>query len=147
MERLEIKNDILYIADDQQEYQMTLSAIDIACTDGYVINLKLYDGSQAYLHPEYEFVREDFNTLVKLLTQYSNFYQCDGYMVINLETLQELELVEEKNSWGYYDLNMRFERMKSGLASKNLQGQIKTQKEILQAKQNYEEMINSVLGD
>jgi len=98
MERLEIKSDILYIADNQQEYQMTLSAIDIACTDGYVINLKLYDGSQAYLHPDYEFVKEDFNKLAKLLTQHLNFYQCDGYMVINLETLQELELIEIKTN-------------------------------------------------
>ena len=147
MQRLEIKNDILYIADDQKEYQITLNAIDIACTDGYVINLKLYDGSQAFLHPENKESREEFNTLVKLLTQYCNFYQCDGYMVINLENLDEVSIDEEKTHWGYYNLDMRFGQMKGGLASKNLDSLKDTKEYILNAKENYLEMVNSVLGE
>ena len=137
MERLEIKNDILYIADDQREYQVMLNAIDIACTDGYVINLKLCDGSQAYLHPEHSKIREEFNALVELLTQYNNFYQCDGYMVINLENLDEVSIDEEKTNWGYYNLDMRFGHMKGGLASRNLEGLKKTQEEVIEAKRNY----------
>lgn len=146
MEKLEIKNDILYIADDQKEYQITLNAIDIACTDGFIINLKLYDGSQAYLHPEYEFVKEEFNALVQLLTQHSNFYQCDGYMVINLENLQEVGINTEKTHWDYYNLDMRFKRMKGGLASKKLDSLRKTEEEIIQAKQNYDATINNTVG-
>ena len=145
MKKLEIKDNILHIDDGQKYYQITLNAIDIACTDGFVINLKLFDGRQAFLHPENKESREEFNALVKLLTEYANFYQCDGYMVINLENLQELTLHEEKNSWGYYDLNMRFRRMKGGLASRGLEGLKKTQEEILQAKQNYDAMINNTL--
>ena len=147
MEKLEIKDDILHIDDGQKCWSAELEAIDIACTDGYVINLKFSNGNQAFLHSEINQGIEDFNQLVKFLTQYNNFYQCDGYMVINLENLQEIELKEEKNSWGYYDLNMRFGKMKGGLASKNLEGQRKTQEEIIEAKRNYDEMINSILGD
>lgn len=143
MEKLEIKDDVLIIDDGQQCWNAELGAIDIACTDGLVINLKFSNGKQAYLKPGVDLLKEDFNRLVSLLTQYNNFYQCDGYMVINLENLQELTLKEEKNSWGYYDLNMRFRRMKGGLASKDLEKQRETMKDILQAKQNYEEMINS----
>ena len=145
MKKLEIKNDVLIIDDGQKCWNAELEAIDIACTDGFVINLKFSNGKQAFLHPENKQSREEFDELVKLLTQYSNFYQCDGFVVINLENLQELELKEEKNSWGYYDLNMRFKRMKGGLTSKDLEKQRETMKEILQAKQNYEEMINSTL--
>ena len=145
MKKLEIKNDVLIIDDGQKCWNADLDVIDIACTDGFVINLKFSNGKQAFLHPENKQSREEFDELVKLLTQYSNFYQCDGFVVINLENLQELELKEEKNSWGYYDLNMRFKRMKGGLTSKDLEKQRETMKEILQAKQNYEEMINSTL--
>ena len=144
MKQLEIKKDILYIDDGQKCFQIMLNAIDIACTDGFVINLKLFDGRQAFLHPENKQNTDEFNTLVELLTQHNCFYQCDGYMVINLENLQETKLKEEKNSWGYYDLIMRFDRMKGGLASKNLEGLRKTQEDIIQAKQNYDAMINNV---
>ena len=146
MEKLEIKDNVLIIDDGQKCWSAELEAIDIACTDGYVINLKFSNGNQAFLHSEINQGKEDFNQLVKLLTQYCNFYQCDGYMVINLENLQETELKEEKNSWGYYDLNMRFKRMKGGLTSKDLEGQRKTQQDILEAKRNYDEMINNTLG-
>ena len=143
MEKLEIKDNVLIIDDGQKCWNAELDAIDIACTDGFVINLKFSNGKQAFLHPKNKESREEFDTLVKLLTQYNNFYQCDGYMVINLENLQELTLKEEKNSWGYYDLNMRFKRMKGGLASRSLEGLKKTQEEIFTAKQNYDAMINS----
>ncbi len=146
MERLEIKDDILYIDDGQHAYQAMLNAIDIACTDGYVINLKFFDGRQAYLHPENTESREEFNALVELLTQYNNFYQCDGYMVINLENLYEVGIDEEKTHWGYYNLDMRFQRMKGGLASKNLEGLKQTKEEILQAKQTYEDTKGTYLS-
>ena len=61
MEKLEIKDNILHIDDGQKYYQITLNAIDIACTDGFVINLKLYDGKQAFLHPENKESREEFS--------------------------------------------------------------------------------------
>lgn len=147
MKKLEIKNDVLIIDDGQKCWNAELGAIDIACTDGFVINLKFANGNQAFLHPENKQSHEEFDELVKLLTQRNNFYQCDGFVVINLENLQELNLQEEKNSWGYYDLNMRFKRMKGGLTSKDLEKQRETMKEILQAKQNYEEMSNSILGE
>ena len=146
MEKLEIKDNVLIIDDGQQCCYAELEAIDIACTDGFVINLKFDNGKQAFLHPEKNQIEAEFNCLVKLLTQYCNFYQCDGNMVINLENLEELTLKEEKNSWGYYDLNMRFRRMKGGLASKNLDDLKETKEDILNAKENYEEMINSVFG-
>lgn len=145
MKKLEIKENVLIIDDGQKCFNIELGAIDIACTDGCVINLKLYDGRQAFLHPENKQSREEFNILVELLTEYNNFYQCDGFMVINLDTLQEVILDETPNSWGYYDLNMRFERMKGGLASKDLEKQRKTQEDILQAKQNYDAMINNTI--
>lgn len=145
MEKLEIKDNILHIDDGRKYYQITLNAIDIACTDGFVINLKLYDGKQAFLHPENKESREKFNTLVELLTEHNNFYQCDGYIVINLENLQEVNLHEEKNSWGYFNLDMKFELMKGGLASKNLEGLKMTKEDILQAKQNYDEMISNTI--
>ena len=138
MEKLEIKDDVLIIDDGQKCWNAELEAIDIACTDGFVINLKFSNGKQAFLHPANKQSHEEFDALVKLLTQYSNFYQCDGFVVINLENLQELTLQEEKNSWGYYDLNMRFRRMKGGLASKNLEGLQKTKNEIIEAKRNYD---------
>ena len=147
MEKLEIKDNVLIIDDGQKCWNAELDAIDIACTDGFVINLKFCNGKQAFLHPENKQSREEFNELVKLLTQYVNFYQCDGFVVINLENLQEITLQEEKNSWGYYNLDMRFRRMKGGLASKDLEKQKQTMKEILQAKQNYDEMINSTVGE
>ncbi len=146
MQKLEIKDNVLIIDDGQKCFNIELGAIDIACTDGFVINLKLYDGRQAFLHPENKQSREEFDTLVELLTQYNNFYQCDGFMVINLENLQELTLEEKPNSWGYYDLNMRFRRMKGGLASKNLEKQRETMEDILQAKQNYDEMLNNSIN-
>jgi len=144
MEKLEIKDNVLIIDDGQTCWNAELGAIDIACTDGFLINLKFSNGQQAFLHPENKQSHEEFDALVNLLTQYDNFYQCDGYMVINLENLQELTLDEEKNSWGYYDLNMIFKQMKGGLASRSLEGLRKTQEEILQAKQNYDERINGV---
>lgn len=147
MEKLEIKDNVLIIDDGQTCWNAELDAIDIACTDGFVINLKFCNGKQAFLHPENKESREEFNALVNLLTQYDNFYQCDGYMVINLENLQELTLDEEKNSWGYYDLVMRFKQMKGGLASRSLEGLRKTQEEILQAKQNYDTMVNIIVGE
>lgn len=145
MEKLEITDNVLHIDDGQNYYKVELGAIDIACTDGYVINLKFFDGDQAFLHPANKQSHEEFDLLVKLLKQYVNFYQCDGYMVINLETLQELELHEEKNSWGYYDLDMRFRRMKGGLTSKDLEKQRETMKDILLAKQNFDEIIDNIL--
>ena len=147
MEKLEIKDNVLIIDDGQTCCNAELEAIDIACTDGFVINLKFDNGKQAFLHPEKNQIEAEFNCLVKLLTQYCNFYQCDGNMVINLENLEELTLKEEKNSWGYYDLNMRFRRMKGGLASNNLKSLVETKEDILNAKENYEEMVNRVLGD
>ena len=147
MKKLEIKDYVLHIDDGQKYFQAELGAIDIACTDGFVINLKFSNGNQAFLHPENKKSTEEFDALVNLLTKENNFYQCDGFMVINLENLQETELKEEKNSWGYYDLNMRFRKMKGGLASKDLEKQRKTQEEILNAKQNYDEMVNSTLGE
>ena len=147
MKKLEIKDNVLIIDDGQKCFNIELGAIDIACTDGYVINLKLFDGRQAFLHPENKQSREEFNTLVELLTEHNNFYQCGGYMVINLQNLKEVTLHEEPNFWGYYDLNMRFERIKGGLASKDLETQRKTQEEILQAKQNYDAMVNSAVGE
>jgi len=145
VEKLEIKNNVLIIDDGQKCWNAELEAIDIACTDGFVINLKFSNGKQAFLHPENKQNYEEFDALVKLLTQHSNFYQCAGFMVINLENLQESTLQEEKNSWGYYNLNMIFKRMKGGLASKNLEGLKKTQEEILQAKQNYDEIVNNTI--
>lgn len=145
MKKLEITNDVLIIDDGQKCWNAELGAIDIACTDGFVINLKFANGNQAFLHPENKQNHEEFDALVELLTQRNNFYQCDGYMVINLDNLQEVKLNESKNNWGYYNLYMHFGYMKGGLASKNLEGLKQTQEEILQAKQNYEEMINSTL--
>lgn len=145
MEILEIKDNVLIIDDGQKCWNAELEAIDIACIDGFVINLKFSNGKQAYLKPGIDLVKEDFNRLVSLLTQYNNFYQCDGYMVINLENLEEVSIDENKTHWGYYNLDMVFRKMKGGLASKDLEKQKQTMKEILQAKQNYEEMINSTL--
>ena len=145
MEKLEIIDDVLHIDDGQTYCKAHLDVIEIACFDGFIINLKFYNGQQAFLHPKNKKSSEEFDDLVKLLTHHKNFYQCDGYMVINLETLQDLELKEEKNLWGYYSLKMKFRYMKDGLASKNLEDLKQTQEEILQAKQNYEEMINRTL--
>ena len=144
MEILEIKDNVLIIDDGQNCWNAELGAIDIACTDGLIINLKFSNGKQAFMHPGPDLVKEDFKTLVNLLTQYNNFYQCDGYMVINLENLEEVSIDENKTHWGYYNLDMVFRKMKGGLASKDLEKQKQTMEEILQAKQNYEAMINSV---
>ena len=146
MKQLEIKDNVLIIDDGQKCFNIELGAIDIACTDGFVINLKLFDGRQAFLHPENKESREEFNALVELLTKYANFYQCDGNMVINLETLQEASIDQEKTHWGYYNLDMIFERMKGGLASRNLEDLRKTKEEILQAKLSYEETKNIALN-
>ena len=147
MEKLEINDNVLIIDDGQKCWNAELGAIDIVCTDGYVINLKFSNGKQAFLHPENPKSREEFNHLVKLLTQYYNFYQCDGYMVINLENLDEVTIDEEKTHWGYYNLDMRFGQMKGGLASKNLDSLKDTKEDILNAKENYLEMVNSMLGE
>ena len=145
MQKLEIKDNILIIDDGQKCWNAELGEIDIACTDGFVINLKFSNGKQAFLHPENKQSHEEFDVLVKLLTQYVNFYQCDGFVVINLENLQETTLDENKNSWGYYNLDLRFRRMKGGLASKDIESLIHTKNEILLAKQNYDAMINSTM--
>ena len=40
MKKLEIIGQVLHIDDGQKYIQAELGAIDIACTDGFVINLK-----------------------------------------------------------------------------------------------------------
>lgn len=145
MEKLEIKDNFLYISDEASDFQVQLEAIDIACTDKFVINLKLYDGKQAFLHPDSIKDSSEFDELVKLLTSYKKFFQCDGYMVINLENLQECSVRKEKDEWGYYNLKMRFKRMIGGLASKDINSLIKVRNTILEAKQKYEETITDDL--
>jgi len=139
MERLEIKDNFLYISDEASDFQVQLEAIDIACTDKFVINLKLYDGKQAYLHPDSIEDSAEFDALANLLTRDKKFFQCDGYMVVNLENLQECSVCKEKDDYGYYNLDMRFKRMKGGLASKDIHSLIKVRNAILEAKQKYEE--------
>ena len=147
MRQLEIKNDVLIIDDGQNCWNAELGAIDIVCTDGYVINLKFCNGKQAFLHPDYPDTRDEFNKLVEMLTSYNNFYQCDGYVVINLENLDEISIDETKTHWGYYNLDMIFGQMKGGIASKNLEGLKQTKEEILNVKQNYDNIMMNTMGE
>jgi len=142
MQRLEIKNDILYVSDDRHDYQITLNAIDIACYDGLVIDLKLFDGNQAFIHPNSQ-NNEDWNKLASLLKQYANFYQCDGYMVINLDNLQECSFDQTCDKWGYYNVVMKFNRMQSGISTKSLKKAKEIENSVNLVKQSYDSINSS----
>ena len=138
MEKLYIKDDVLHIDDGKKYYLIELGVIDLVSTDCFVISIKLNNGKQAFLHLENHHSGEEFDALAKILTEYSNFYQCSGAVVINLQTLNDIWLEEKPNQFGYYSIKLKFGERVAGVISKNLEGQIQTKNDIIEAKECFD---------
>lgn len=143
MEKMFIKDYTLHIGDKQKDYVIDMDLIDIVCTESFTINLKFDNGQQAYLHLEDVKSKEEFNQLAEKLCKFANFYRISDCVIINLENLCEADLDEQPTESGYYSLDLKFKRMRGGVASKNLEGQKRTLEEIVEAKRNYDEIVGN----
>ena len=147
MKKLYIKDDVLHIDDGQHYYVIELDAIDLVTTDCCNISIKLYNGKQAILHLKADGNLEEFDALTMMLVHRLNFYQSSGCVVVNLENLQDASMEDVPNEEGYYGLKFKFRERQTRIFSKNLEGQLETKDDILEAKQCYDKTMKSTQVD